>query len=311
MQFPVESISVADIVLTQEWNLHPWCMDSIPESLSSSLRHSGILHPPLLLRDDKTGRYSIVSGIRRYKYFMEQIGEKQKIYCSVLPKGTHPHQILGLLLEDQILNAPLSLAEKARFLKIATRFFELDTIIREYGKRLALPHGRDIGSTILSILDEPKAVIATIHSGKLPDKLTMELLSQVQSEDRGTLFKLFIELGMGGGKQRKLYELLRDYGIRKELSIRQILEMDDIQPVMDHKKMNPPQKVQRLGEILQNLLTPAYTLAEEEFHQKTKALNLPENYTIEHSPYFEKDSVTLEIQFASLKECQKFLETSS
>ena len=49
------------------------------------------------------------------------------------------------------------------------------------------------------------------------------------------------------------------------------------------------------------------SMAEEVFEKQVKSLSLPENYSISHSPAFEKDEVTLSITFKKIADCEQYL----
>jgi hypothetical protein len=72
--------------------------------------------------------------------------------------------------------------------------------------------------------------------------------------------------------------------------------------------MNIPQKIDRLGCLLQQESFPSSSMAEGNFVKQVKNLRLPENYSISHSPFFEKDEITLSIGFKNFAACKQFLD---
>ena len=89
----------------------------------------------------------------------------------------------------------------------------------------------------------------------------------------------------------------------KVSSISPFLQQQEVVAILDHKQMNIPQKIQHLGNLLQHAIAPTSALAEEVFANKVKNLQLPANHSITHSPFFEKDEVTLSITFKNFAEC--------
>jgi hypothetical protein len=71
--------------------------------------------------------------------------------------------------------------------------------------------------------------------------------------------------------------------------------------------MNIPQKIDHLGNKLQQDLAPSSTQAEEVFIKQVKSLQLPANHALSHSPSFEKDEITLAITFKNFAECEQYL----
>jgi hypothetical protein len=114
-------------------------------------------------------------------------------------------------------------------------------------------------------------------------------------------------LSLGAGKQRKLFSLTRDLAYRNQVSIADFLTRDDVQQILNHKDMNPPQKAQHLGNLLQEKLTPSYIEAEKNFSTYTKELKLPANFDLSHSQAFETDEIVVSITFHDHEECRQLL----
>jgi hypothetical protein len=71
--------------------------------------------------------------------------------------------------------------------------------------------------------------------------------------------------------------------------------------------MNIPQQIHHLGALLLQQTNPSSSQAEEVFIKQVKALYLPKNYAVSHSPSFEKDEITLSITFKNFAECEQYL----
>jgi hypothetical protein len=121
------------------------------------------------------------------------------------------------------------------------------------------------------------------------------------------MVQLFRDLGMGDGKQRRFFTLLRDNAYRVGSTLAAYLDRDDIQAVLKHEQLNIPQKIQHLADYLQQQLTPSLDRAENDFLKQVKELHLPPSHTVSHTPSFEKDEVTLIIKFRNLAECKSYL----
>ena len=300
-----QSLPLDSINFTDEWNLHPWEFRYIPRSLQEDLIENGVLHPPLVIADTAKS-FAIVTGVRRIEWIRKFIGPSQ-IDCMVIKKDAPPRIILNLILTDQGQTAHLSLAEKARFIEIASRFLKMDEVISSFQARLQLPKGRSSISKLPDILQQDEQFIKEIHAGYIQDRMVLELLSLPDKADRLAVMQLFKSLGMGDGKQRRFFGLIRDLAWREESSIAAYLQKEEIIAILDHQEMNIPQKIQHLGNLLPHALTPVSTQAEEVFAKKVKSLGLPENYSISHSPSFEKDETVLSITFKNFAGCQQYL----
>ncbi|TKB28102.1 hypothetical protein FCL47_01015 [Desulfopila sp. IMCC35006] len=298
---PLEAISPT----IAEWNLHPWECRILPEELHASLASCGILHPPLVIADS-TRTFAVVSGVRRIE-FIRQFSPLSQVNCLVIDKNAPHNFILDLLLVEQNSAGPLSLAEKARFIEIACRLSVPEEVMRDFQKKLQLKGGRSTIPNLLKILDQDESIIQDIHAGRIQDRMVTELLSLPKNGDRLAMALLFRNLRMGDGQQRKFFNLIRDIACREGVSISAFLQKSDVVEILEHTMMNIPQKIQHLGNMLQHAVAPTSALAEEAFALQIKGLQLPSSYTVSHSPFFEKDDVTLSITFKNLADCIRYL----
>jgi len=298
-------IPLESIVFRSNWNLHPWELYSLGHELHESLTSVGILHPPIVIAGDNH-RYEIVCGFKRL-LFSASSEESHQMNCQILAKDTPPASILDIILADQCLAGPLSMAEKARFLEISSGYLQHREIVDFFCERLQLDKRPSTISKLLEILKQHPLFISEVHSGFLQDKIVMELLRLPEEADRLAMVKLFKDLSIGDGKQRKFLPLIRDLASRHNTSIADYLEDPSIQAVLSHPEMNKPQKFQHIATFLQRQTNPSSTQAESEFANKIKTLQLPENCTISHSPSFEKDEVTLSITFKNLSSCERWI----
>ncbi|EKD33582.1 MAG: ParB protein [uncultured bacterium] len=299
------NIPVDWIDFSSSWNLHPWELYTLSGDLASSFSRAGILHPPILLaRDD--GRFEIVCGFKRL-LFASSVLKPQEVCCLILDKNTEHTVILDIVLTDQSLAHPLSTVEKARFLEICSRYLQPREILDTFCDRLMVDRRLSTLSVLAEILRQHPLLISEAHCGTLQEKIVRELLRIPSATDRVALVKLFNNLGMGEGKQKKFLPLIRDLAYRDKMSIAAYLENPPIEKILEHPDMNNPQKIQHLASFLQHQLNPLTTDAEIEFLREVKSLKIPENCTIDHSPSFEKDEVTLSIAFKNLSVCKEWI----
>ena len=305
MPFSFRIVRLHEFASSSNWCLHPWENDYNSSELKSSIIRTGIIHPPFLL-PLSDGRFEIVSGRKRLLIACGDL-HLDKLGCFVLTDDVPMLSVLDLLLTDQIHTGPLSYAEKAQFIKIALRYITKEKIIEQFSERLEIRKQPSVINEMLAILDLPIDIITEIHSGRLQNRMIMELLRLRHAEDRLTMVSFFKELSLGGGKQRKFFSLIRDLACRNRTSIADYMDSDEIQRIIKHREMNIPQKVQHLGSFLQRELTPSSQAAEDRFTILTKSLGLPENISLDHSPAFETDEVTLSIRCKNIQECKEIV----
>lgn len=288
-----------------EWNLHPWEYRTLTPELQASLTCCGVLHPPILI-NDSAKTFAIVSGVRRIE-FVKNFTELSQIPCLVIAIDAPESFILDLILAEQNSAGPLSLAEKARFFEIASRFSVPEDTLNAFLQKLQLKSGRSTLPHLQKILDQDETIIREIHAGRIRNRMVTELLSLQEDTDKLAITLLFRRLRMGDGQQQKFFNLLRDIAFREGSSICTFLQKKAVAEILDHKRMNIPQKIQHLGNQLQYLVAPTAALAEEAFAQQVKSLQLPTNHSLGHSPFFEKDEVTLSITFKNFADCARYL----
>ncbi len=301
-----QSIPLDSINFSTEWNLHPWEFRVIPAELQEDLAQNGVIHPPFVIADSED-TFVIVTGSRRIEFISRFIGPSE-VDCMVINRDAPYSFILNLILVDQNCASKLSLAEKAQFVKIASRGLKMEAIVTTFQKKLQLKNGRSVIPNLLNILQQDKKIISEIHAGRIQDRMASEIISLPEEADKLALVQLFKNLGMGEGKQKRFFNLIRDIVFREGLSISSYLQNKEITEILDHKEMNVPQKIQHLGGLLQHAISPMTSSAEEIFAKHVKELQLPENLSISHSPSFEKDEITLSITFKNLADCERYLD---
>jgi hypothetical protein len=301
-----QSIPLDSINFTTEWNLHPWEFRVISTELQENLTQNGVIHPPLVIANSEN-TFSIVTGARRLEFIKKFIGPSQ-IDCMVIDQEAPYIFILNLILIDQSSASKISLAEKAQFVEIASRSLSMEDIMTTFRAKLQLKNGRSAIPNLLKILQQNEKIIREIHSGRIQDRMTAEIISLPEEADKLALVQLFKNLGMGDGKQKRFFNLIRDISFREGFSISSYLQHKEITEILDHKEMNIPQKIQHLGVLLQHVINPMSSATEEHFAKHVKGLQLPENLSISHSPSFEKDEITLSITFKNFADCERYLD---
>jgi len=299
------TISLDALTISTKWNLHPWEFRAISPDLEESFTENGVIHPILVMRVSKDS-YVLVAGARRLEFIRKSLNPCQ-INCLVLDEDTPHHSLLHLILADQSSFSPLTLAEKARFIEIALHYLKLEEIITTFQDKLQLKGGRSSFSILQKILQQDDQIIREIHAGRLQERMLSEIFSLPDMTDRVALVQLFTDLRLGESKQRKFFSLLRDIAWQQGASIASYIDKPEIRQILEHKEMNIPQKIQHLGNLLQQTIAPASTRAEEAFQRQVKELHLPKNHTIAHSPSFEKDQITLSITFDDMADCKEYL----
>ncbi len=303
--FSCHLVPLSAITYTREWSLHPWDSSTIPHELLGSFNRIGILHKPILLAKEG-GNFDILCGFKRLQFALTN-AQEESIECLVLAKDTDLKIILDILLADQSLFHPLSLAEKATFVEICTHFLSQQDIVSVYLDALQLRKSISTITELKNILQQDQIIITEIHADRLQGKMVTEILRLSEDSDRIALVQLFRDLGMGNGKQKRFFTLIRDLAFRQNSTISAYLKTPAISEILEHPAMNVPQKIEHLNNYLQHQLYPMSLKAEEDFTRQVRELRLPSRCTISHSQAFENDGVTLSITFENFTDCAKII----
>lgn len=297
-------VPLNEVSFDLRWNLHPWSADPSSSDLCTSFARDGIHHPPFLLqRGDHF--YEILAGHRRCRH--AYVSQCQEIWAGIIPAATDSSVLLDVLLCDQLLSRPLSLVEIARFHEICSRFLPPEMFASRYLGRLQLSKSRVSPDDLNRLLRLDHEILTAIDEGIIQEKMAIELLRLDDSIDQITLVRLFRQLQLGDNQQRKIYTALRDLCRRMQLSITAYLNSPEVAAVLTSQHLNPPQKVQHLGRLLQEQLSPEATEAEKVFTTRVKELRLPPQVTLQHCQAFETDAIHLTIKFPSLSACSTVL----
>ena len=305
VRFFTSTIPHSCIQLTDQWNLHPFLSrkEDRGSSLALSIQTFGVL-TPLLVRAVGGDSYEIVDGRRRLD-LLRQISKDQLIWCRVVTEDTAPKEIVQLLLETVLQHRSLTPIETAYLLRICQHFQLGEDTIASLFHRLSLPTHKFNQAHLLRLLHLEPHLQRGLHSGILAEQTAHELIT-LPAADRLAIFQLFVDLQLGGNKQKRLLTLLRDVAKREICSITALISSDEIQHILMHPETNTPQKNQALTQHLHQRATPALSKHEEKFTNWLNRLNLPPSCHVCHSQAFEKDEVSLTITFANEEKLTRF-----
>ena len=279
------------------WDIHPFLQPEIPVDLAESFSKTGLLHPPVVYQVSN-GKYEIIAGRRRLRAAKEILHLKD-CSCLVAPCSTPPEEVLSILLEIHRFNSPFSPMEVAYFCKIGLQHLPIEKFTETLLARIT---GRCNVSTTLKyiqLVSLENELQHLVHNLFINESMAHELL-KLTPEDRIRITQLFKRFQMGGGKQKRFLSLLRDACQRSNLSFSTFLERLEVRDILDHREMNNPQKLHSLFSHLQNQLTPTYMADEDAFKLQIINLKIPNYCSVQHSPAFETDEVSLTIRFKNM-----------
>jgi len=297
LKFTHRSLPLKEIVFDD----HTFCL-SYPcraMNLISSIDLVGIINPPVV-REVAEG-YQIVCGRGRLEA-ARKLGHAETI-CKVLPPWVDDLSCLAIAFEENITTRGFNLVEKALVVEKFLNYLPDEEVIKNVLPRLGLkPHYHHLETLqkINFLEDEAKKLLAT---EELNPQVAVKLLDW-DEKSRQSFLKLVSELRLSFSRQREILELLEDWHRKEGLSPAEILEGEEIRECLIDEKLNPPQKAERLQQILRERLYPTLEEAKKRLETINKKL-AREGARLRPSPSFEKNFWRLEVIFQNVQELQE------
>jgi ParB family chromosome partitioning protein len=277
--------------------------------LQSSIEEIGLIQPVLLR--EKGDRYQIVCGFRRISV-MKELG-KSEIESKVFEeKEMNEFQLFSLSLHENLTTRGFNAIEKAVALDKLIHRFQIDpaAVIKTFLPFFSLEPNEKILKTYLS-LARMEDEIKTYVLKEEVSRSNIRRLSTLTSDNRMAVLSLISPLKLGENRLREVLTLLEEISRRNQCREKDIVQRSEIQEVLSQKELTPSQKTERVKKVLLNLRYPKMHHMEKEFEKKRKALNLPHNISLYHSPFFEGRELKVEFQFATTEEYRIILKSLS
>jgi ParB family chromosome partitioning protein len=273
----------------------------VDETLKKSLARYGILHPPII-RENNSGFYSIAAGRKRL-LAASLLYPENACTCLVIPVRIPEISVFHILLEEIQLTRQLTAVERAIFLQKITGILDKTKITKEFLPRLGLAANPFVIKQTVKLLELEDYILQSIHYGKVNEAVARGFIP-LPAQDRKILFEIITSLRLSASYQKKILSICRELAGRENIDIAALLDDDEVGQILHHKDANPPQKTKKLMTWLSGKYMPRSRQAEKEFKRFTMAMQLPPNVSIEHTPFFEDDSMTLSITYTNRKSLQ-------
>ena len=292
-KFNFKNIPLDSIRDLNSWSLHQDLSDVEQTELLKSIEKFGILRPPVV--QEVPGGFKLICGRKRVAA-TKNAHPKNDVFCRIIPATVQYDYLLKLILEDQRLSGPLSVIMRARFISLCNEFLPAETITE-------ITTDNDISYTkskrLLPFLSLELPIRDAIHHGNISEKTGFEFL-KLNQEDRLFLTDLFKNLHLNSNKQKNLIEMSQIIIAQENLSFKKLFTQHFNNVLEIDEKINIPQTVNNLLRNLFEKSHPLTSSAEKEFTDRVKILKLPARCSVEHSPSFEKDSISLKIEFKDI-----------
>jgi hypothetical protein len=261
----------------------PFCMSYgfDPDDLIRSIEQIGLIHPPLVSRNDR-GELQIVSGYRRVEALrrleINEIPARDLTDLDLSPL----EQFLTNLHENLTVRV-FNPVEKGMILDQLGEWVARDAVVQTYMPLLGLPsHGPtlDLYCRLAGLGGRIKQALA---AGEIPVQAAA-LLLEMEEEAQNALSAWLLDLRFNLNQKKQVIELILDILHNEGESIQGILGQEAVRAICTDPRMNTPQKARAVIRALKNRCLPSLVRAEERFRRRVRALNLPPRVRISAPP---------------------------
>jgi ParB family transcriptional regulator, chromosome partitioning protein len=274
----------------------PYCMSfGYDETrLARSIEKVGLLNPPSL-SENTTGGFDVVSGYRRVE--AARFLGWEEIFCRDLTdlKMT-TLDLLLLNLYDNLSTRSFNEIEKAMVLKRLSALVSQAKVIKDYMPLLGLSSYEPILRTYMLFEELEEPVKGGLAQGTLSAQAA-RLLLDFDVPSRLSIYECIFNLKLNYNHQKQLIEYLLELSDIENRSIHEILSGEPLAGILGKEHPNSPQKARSLLGVLRAMRNPRVADAERRFQHQLSLIHLPPGVRINHPPFFEETSFTLEISF--------------
>jgi hypothetical protein len=263
------------------------------EPLKASIDKFGVLNPPYLLKNSDS-TFSVVAGYRRL-LAVRELGWPD-IHCKIVPDPFPPLKALLLNLNDNLIHRQLNNIEKGMILKRLTRFLKEEEIVSDFMPTLGIPANKPTLTLFLGLEELEESIRISVAMERLSLRVAGLMLG-IGRDDRLRINDLFTSLKFSFNRQWEITQWIMEITKREGLSISEVIDKGDIIEVLNNDRINNPQKVKLIVEILRSKRFPSLLEAERLFRQGLSNLRLPSGVKIIPPPFFEGIDYRLEIVF--------------
>ena len=288
-------IDLADIDFSDtSYHLFLSTQESVESLSTKELQLQALLHPPLVLKSKQ--RYIPVSG----HILLEQLMRKQphSVHALVLEKKQlNQFDIFTIMLQHCQIHGDLTSMDLAVFCHKALVHFSKKQLLQLL-PAMGIKKNEHVLNELLSLLNLEKNVQRAIHEGVIVTKQARHFF-RFSHNDQKLLAQVIRDFQFGGSKQRNFLEAMGELVQREAKQAQYFFDLWEQEE--KEKQLNGPQKGNSLLEWLKQRCKPLSTKAEHEFTLFVQQINLPKQATLQHTPAFEDDHITLTIRYPSKK----------
>ena len=241
----------------------------------------------------------IVCGFRRL-HALRRIGASHALACTRTAGDLSPLEAFRSALWDNIAHRQLEALEKARCLWTLKDAYGVpqDILVQEYLPPLGLASHQNVLRSYLSLHRLNPRLRALFKNGRLTLS-SAERLAGMKPESQERIARVLAKLHLSASLQREVLELAEELAAISGTDPGAVLDGEGTRAVVDDPSLSPPQKGERVREILLRRRNPRLSRARELFLAERKNLGLPDGVHITPDPFLETARLRVEFEVTS------------
>jgi len=270
------------------------------DQIKESIKMVGLINPPILLKCKN--KFKIISGFKRI-FALKKLNQK-KINAFVITDDYPPIRLLQMSILDNCLIRPFNPIEKSLIINKLKKYINKDTIIKEYFRYIGLEPSSKLYILYEPLINLEGEIKKSIAIGELSEKSGFQILNFTK-EDRLSLFHLLTQLKPSFSKQNEIIELIFEISKRENISIKDVIQSDEINTLLINSKLTTPQRLEKIREYLKKKRFPQLSKLEEEFETFKKKIGISPDIKFAHPTYFEGNTYELHLSFSKIAQLKK------
>jgi ParB family chromosome partitioning protein len=274
------------------------------EPLKDSIRHVGLINPPVL-RQRPDDRYQIICGYKRIRA-LQELGVSSAA-CQLVPPETSDEACLLLSLYDNCAHRELNPIEMSLALNRLLSCYSEERIVSDFLPLLKLqPHITQFRAyQPLCLLD--REIRDAVIEGII-DVHSALSLARLDPDARECLEHLLVSLRLSVSKQAEVITSIVEIGLRDGVLPRTVVGDPAIQSILTNDTLNRPQKGDAVLRLLREKRYPLLTAKEKQVRGMLSTIKFPRGASIAPPPFFEDNRYCLSVYFTGWPELKERLD---
>jgi len=302
MHYTPEFVDISRIDLSnRQFSLHFFRQP--PPSLIESVKHFGIVYPPLVLASGSG--FQVLDGFMRIE--AARMCGADAIPCSVCTENLDHWDLAWFLLSITLSRGLPHIPDTAVILQRMTALFDQDCVVRDILPLLGLQPSIKVLQRLIPLSGMDEEMGRALLDGRINHDMALRLM-ELESHVRSRISTLFLHFRYSQSKQFEILDNLLDVAGREHVSPVQILE-----EIGWNEEEPEPSGGNRTaaGEALRGRLRKRRypTMADLEGVWKTKirSLRLPPSISLKPPSSFEGSTYRISFAFKTLEEYREMI----